>query len=1495
MTMENRNNGRRLLAMLLAVVMLFSTMPLNTNAATTNSDGYIEIRTIEDLYNIRDDLTAKYILMNDIDLTAATAEGGDWDFMGNGWNPIGSKDVYGKEPFSGELDGNGHSIIGMRIQKNKLPSGTGDLYYGLFAYITGSVHDLKFVGGSITSSSSNTDYKSAYAGALAGYASGATITNVANKMDSISVTIGGYATAYPYSGGICGYAQKTTMSNCFNECKIYAKKNTVTTSTEHDAYAAGIAGYSSGGSIAECYNVGDIVAKGTKYSSNSSYYSTSYGCGITYSDSSSICSVTNCYNAGNVASLGVSSSDAAYGIANGEVSQSYNVGKISTDYSSKAYAIGNGNTKNSFYLKGTGKNDKGSTELTEAQMRIASMYATFDFENIWIQNSAAEACYPYPQLRNQVQDLRTVESVSIAAEPTKTEYRFGEELDLSGSQLKIAMDDGTCEYISITEDMVSGYSPEVPGKQTLTVTYSNFVNTFDVIVNEKVYIPIYTVEDLYNIRDDLSANYILMNDIDLTEATAKGGDFDFGGRGWNPIGSEDIYGKDGVFSGELDGNGHSIIGMRIKFTPSNKPTLSSHTTYFGLFANVSGKIYDLDMAAVNMNCQSFSGSSSSTYYYEYIGAIAAYTSSTAIISNCSVSGTICGSNTNKDDLSYPGGLVSINYGQIEKCNNQASVSCRYAGGIAYENYGTIEQCYNTAEISGGSAGGITNTNTYSSALKGVISNCYNAGAIMGTSYSCGIASTSTSAKIINCYNLGNSEKYAISDTTVTNCYYLDGTGSDASGTVALTEAQMKMQTMFRDFDFETVWVLDPYANYPYPQLRENVQDMSQSAETVIIMTIPYKTEYMVGDPLDFTGGRVKVVYASGNEEWLDITQSMVSGADMTQTGEQTVTVTVNGASDTYQINVAERPAVSSVTIESQPTLQKFAIGTAFDFTGAKAKISYANGKSEIVDITYEMTTGGNINHIGKQTITYTFEGISATFEVEVVGVSLEKIEITALPEKTNYIEGQKLDLTGMVVTAVMSNGEKTVLKEGYTVSGYSVEAGEYTITVSYFGKTAHFSVTVAEKQVVSLRLDALPNKTEYYSGQEFDRTGMQVVASYDNGESHLVADYSISGYDAIPGIKTVVVSMGGQSVSFTVKVIAKVITEMKLTALPSKLTYIANESFDGTGMKVEVTYNDGTSEEVTDYEVIGFSPTVGTYTVAVSYKGFTDSFEITVSPRKLVDLQMKEPIKTTYIVGEAFDGTGMQVIACYDNGEEIEIDGYEMLGFDSRTPGVKEITVTYGGLTRSFAVTVVKKAPIQTNGAISLGKVQGRLGESIEVPVTVTKNNGLTAMCHTITFDPDALKFVSATAENGFADGAVVVNDENAATGQVTVLWFKPTDVVESGVAYTLTFEVLETAQDGISSLGISFDENDNGNANGEDVLFDAVNGSVEVLSYWLGDLDGDRKYGMADLLQLAQYVSGKEMTLTEKQKKAADVNEDGVIDIHDVTLLSQWLLAAEM
>lgn len=984
------------------------------------------------------------------------------------------------------------------------------------------------------------------------------------------------------------------------------------------------------------------------------------------------------------------------------------------------------------------------------------------------------------------------------------------------------------------------------------------------VANSDGYIEVSTVEDLYNIRMDLTANYILMNDIDLTEVTAEGGEWDFDGRGWNPIGSNDVY-ADMAFSGTFDGNGYYIIGMRINATtlPSGA---SKKYTYAGLFANVTGEVRNLHMKDVNVTAGRI-----------YTGAIAAYNS--GVITNCSVAGTVISEFYYY--YTYPSGMASEYY--------------NYVGGIVGCNAGTVSKCYNTSDVTGYKySGGIAGYN------ENAIDNCYNTGSINGN-YAGGIAGRN-GGSITNCYNIGNvgGRAAAIADNgsnKITNSYYLSGTGNGTTGATSLTEAQMRLQSMYPGFDFEDTWVINSYANYPYPQLKSNIQDLSETVELIRVIAYPAKTEYLTGDELNTAGGMFEAVYISGKTDLISITADMITGYNPATVGTQTLTVNYGGQTDTFDITVSKRPDVTGVTVLTEPSQKEFIVGTELDFSGATVKVYYDNDTSETLDVTVDMTTGANINHLGNQTVTVTMGDYSDSFEIKVIPATIQSIVLSALPDKLVYIEGEKLDLNGMIVTAIYDNGREVAVASDYTVSGFVSAPGTYTVTLDFAGKTTTFDVTVNAKKVNSIQITAKPNKIDYIVGEDLDLTGLVVIAAFETGEVAIIEDYEVSSLDGTAGTKVITVTYRGCSASFTVNVEIIAVESLAITQMPVKLNYIENEPLNTEGLIVKATYNNGDVRTVSadEYDIVGFSSLPGTHTLHIAFGGKVVTYSITVSPKVLSDVRITLPAKTTYHIGEEFDATGMEVIACYNNGQEFTVDSYTMTGFDSLTAGAKEIVINYGGLTRSFSVAVAEQSAVDTNGAIKIGTLKGRLGETVAVPVTITKNPGLSAFCHTVTFDAENFKFVSVTANNGFANGTVIVNDEKSTNGEVTVLWFGNADVTGDGVAYTVNLEILETATDGVYPISIAFDDNDNGNASGENIIFEAVNGSLEVLSYWLGDLNGDRVYTMADLLQLAHYVSGKQMTMTDQQLKSADVNEDGVIDIHDITLLNQWLLVAEI
>ncbi len=78
-----------------------------------------------------------------------------------------------------------------------------------------------------------------------------------------------------------------------------------------------------------------------------------------------------------------------------------------------------------------------------------------------------------------------ITDVSLNSDSAKKEYIEGEALDLSDLTLDVTRSGGTNKTVEVTENMVSGFDNSTIGKQTLTVTYKGFTDTYEVEVKAK--------------------------------------------------------------------------------------------------------------------------------------------------------------------------------------------------------------------------------------------------------------------------------------------------------------------------------------------------------------------------------------------------------------------------------------------------------------------------------------------------------------------------------------------------------------------------------------------------------------------------------------------------------------------------------------------------------------------------------------------------------------------------------------------------------------------------------------------------------------------------------------------------------------------------------------------------------------------------------------------------------------------------------------------------
>lgn len=124
-----------------------------------------------------------------------------------------------------------------------------------------------------------------------------------------------------------------------------------------------------------------------------------------------------------------------------------------------------------------------------------------------------------------------------------------------------------------------------------------------------------------------------------------------------------------------------------------------------------------------------------------------------------------------------------------------------------------------------------------------------------------------------------------------------------------------------------------------------------------------------------------------------------------------------------------------------------------------------------------------------------------------------EIEIVSLPNKTTYIQGEKLDTSGMTVNAIDSDGTRIPVTN-YSVEGFdSTKMGEKTLSVIYQGLKAELKITVNGKNI--LKVTKSPTKTAYAIGEEFNPDGLELTFYKSDGTKEIInaASYTLSSPD----------------------------------------------------------------------------------------------------------------------------------------------------------------------------------------------------------------------------------------------------------------------------------------------------------------------------------------------------------------------------------------------
>lgn len=179
---------------------------------------------------------------------------------------------------------------------------------------------------------------------------------------------------------------------------------------------------------------------------------------------------------------------------------------------------------------------------------------------------------------------------------------------------------------------------------------------------------------------------------------------------------------------------------------------------------------------------------------------------------------------------------------------------------------------------------------------------------------------------------------------------------------------------------------------------------------------------------------------------------------------------------TVTINV-KQIAVASVSATYTAGDDPVYTSTPIDSLKAFLEVKAVNNDGSIAEVLSadKYTLSGTLT-AGTSTVTVSYNGFSTTVEIDnVIGVVLERIEITSQPHKVAYTVFETLSTEGMVITAYYTDGTSRAVTESCSanVSQLAIDTTKvtFTYTDSTGSKTVDLAVTVSKIKVAAPAVD----------------------------------------------------------------------------------------------------------------------------------------------------------------------------------------------------------------------------------------------------------------------------------------------------------------------------------------------------------------------------------------------------------------------------------------
>ena len=599
-----------------------------------------------------------------------------------------------------------------------------------------------------------------------------------------------------------------------------------------------------------------------------------------------------------------------------------------------------------------------------------------------------------------------------------------------------------------------------------------------------------------------------------------------------------------------------------------------------------------------------------------------------------------------------------------------------------------------------------------------------------------------------------------------------------------------------------------YATAKEFRFYENYAVRNKEIEGWSVNTDSTKKQYQVGDKLDLNGIEAVITYTDGSTALIPASALERSVDVFTSAATKEVTLHYAGLTASYPVTVKANDRTATRIVQVTAAQKKYYAGDNMNTSDVQVLVT--DGKENWYLLPGEFTVSGVLAE-GTTNLTVQYSSLNKTFTVTAEkAVTSLKLEQGA-NVKTQYFLGDALDLTDLTVKQVRADGsEQPLTVDEYTISvidGASV-GGVETLSKTAGSKTLRFALKDKPTVYTELDITVLQYITDGpFRFEAVEGTTQCILSSYDPtlGSGSSLAE--------IPETVTV----GGTTYTVTgiaSNAFAGAGGSVDSVSIPKTVTSIRKDAFTACTNLKNVYMTGYSSLDGLNVEAGAF-PTVsgGLVYLASEMVGKVDTpitgYTVAGLEAQVQEVRLTPPEKTSYLMGEELDDTGLQVTLLMKDGSRLEAQNVTLSGYDPSVTGQQTVTAAVGGtnLTATFQVEV--RFPAITMLISPKGAAYGE-SDTIQ-PLTVKAAAG----AHTVRYRWYKLGENGEKAEISGADGASYLpteagsyaaaaylvdskgqtsNEVLSATAKIEVDSFA---AIVNGSGYSSLAEAIENAPDG--------------------------------------------------------------------------------------------------